>query len=220
MGDFDLSSEKIFSEDKELIHQLRSVLKIGKGEKMILCDGKGIEAVFVSVPEGKGMTFIREGSVRSAWTPRKHLTLCLSVPKKENLEIVVQKATELGVSKIIPMISARTVKTGVRNDRLIKIAKEASEQSGRGNVPEISDVMSFTECLSMDGRKIILHPDGEKSGEISEADMVFIGPEGGWTDEELNSAASAAAVKVCLGPMVMRAETAAIVASFLWSDIG
>jgi len=219
IGDFNLTEKSLFSEEKELVHQLKSVLKIKQGEKIILCDGKGKEASFSAMFQGKGFVFNRESDIVPAWTPLNKITLCLSILKKENFELTVQKATELGVSKIIPIISARTVKTGLNKERITKIAKEAAEQSGRGDILEILPISSFEKCLAIEGNKIILHPTGknEKDPIILKPKIIFIGPEGGWTDEEILVAKQAGISCVSFGPMTMRAETAAIIASFAFS---
>ncbi len=219
IGDFNLAEKTLFSEEKELIHQLKSVLKIRQGEKIILCDGKGEEAFFTATPQKRGFVFYREGDIVPAWMPLKKLTLCLAILKKENFELVAQKATELGISRIIPIISTRTVKTGLNMARITKIAKEAAEQSGRGDVPEISGISSFKECLALEGNKVILHPACKNKSIInSSAEIIFVGPEGGWTDEEILSAKQVGSSCASLGPMIMRAETAAIIASFAFSQ--
>jgi len=224
IGDFNLAEKTLFSEEKELIHQLKSVLKIKQGEKIILCDGKGQEASFSLIFQEKGFVFNRESDIVPAWVPLNKITLCLSVLKKENFELVAQKATELGVSRIIPILSARTVKTGLNMARVIKIAKEAAEQSGRGDIPEILPISSFEKCLAIEGNKIILHPalKNEKDPILNtsvSAKIIFIGPEGGWADEEILVAKQAGVSCVSLGPMTMRSETAAIIASFAFSQL-
>ncbi len=224
IGDFNLTADSLFSEEKELVHQLKSVLKIKKGEKIILCDGKGQEASFSVTPQGRGFIFNRESDILSAWMPLNKITLCLSVLKKENFELVVQKATELGVSRIIPVISVRTVKTGLNMTRITKIAKEAAEQSGRGDIPDILPISLFEKCLAIEGNKIILHPAlKNKKDPIlntnASTKIIFIGPEGGWTNEEILTAKQAGASCVSFGPMIMRSETAAIIASFAFSQL-
>jgi len=224
IGDFNLTEKSLFSEEKELIHQLKSVLKIKQGEKIILCDGKGKEASFIATPQKRGLVFYREGNIVPAWMPLKKLTLCLAILKKENFELVTQKATELGISRIIPIISTRTVKTGLNMARITKIAKEAAEQSGRGDIPEILPISSFEKCLAIEGNKIILHPVGKNKKDLvfnidASAKIIFIGPEGGWTDEEILAAKQAGAFCISLGPMTMRSETAAIIASFAFSQL-
>jgi len=220
IGDFNLTADSLFPEEKELIHQLKSVLKIKQGEKIILCDGKGQEASFSVMFQEKGFVFYREGDIVPAWMPLKKLTLCLAILKKENFELVVQKATELGIARIIPVLSERTVKTNLNMARITKIAKEAAEQSGRGDVPEILGIFSFKECLALEGNKVILQPTCKNKSVFNlNAEIIFVGPEGGWTDEEILSAKQAGASCVSFGPMIMRAETAAIIASFAFSQL-
>jgi 16S rRNA (uracil1498-N3)-methyltransferase len=149
----------------------------------------------------------------------KKVTLFCAVLKKENFELVVQKATECGVSKIIPIITARTVKTGLNLERLQKIAREASEQSGRSTVPEISEPISFDESLEMTRQndlKILFDISGKFLGKTSKnSPAIWIGPEGGWTPEEIKKATQNNFKIASLGPNTLRAETAAIVATYM-----
>jgi len=148
--------------------------------------------------------------------------LYVSILKKDNFEVVTQKATEVGATKIVPIISARTIKKDVNMERLRRIATEASEQSGRTVVPEISVPIDFAVAVDL-ARENDVNYAFEK--EMPEFDNVavqkfksvglFIGPEGGWLPEELDKMKQNKFVFAGLGKNVLRAETAAIVATFL-----
>ena len=150
---------------------------------------------------------------------KRTAVLYVSILKRENFELVVQKATEVGISKIVPMLCARTVKTGLRQDRLEKIAKEAAEQCGRVSIPEISGIQNFSDILkSAPKNSFIFSLETKKQAlgfKFPKEANLFIGPEGGWVGEEVTAAKKAGFKELSLGPLVLRAETAAIVASYL-----
>ncbi|MDD2658034.1 MAG: RsmE family RNA methyltransferase, partial [Candidatus Pacebacteria bacterium] len=141
-------------------------------------------------------------------------------------ELAVQKAVELGVKEIVPIIADRTVKLGLKRDRLEKIIKEASEQSGRGILPVLSDSVAFGDAMrAAEANDLNLFFElGGKSLEGSKLDLgkykkigIFIGPEGGWSEDELKLKSEK--LKVCgLSPFTLRAETAAIAALALVSQ--
>lgn len=151
----------------------------------------------------------------------KNITACLSITKRDNFELVVQKLTELGVHTIVPIISDRTIKQALRIDRLQKISDEALEQSGGSHRVKISEPMSLESSLLKNKElpKYCFDMDGEKLVAGGSLESVFyIGPEGGWSDEEKKIFKEHGA-KVCsLGETVLRAETATIVAGYklLW----
>jgi 16S rRNA (uracil1498-N3)-methyltransferase len=147
--------------------------------------------------------------------------LYCAVLKKENFELVVQKATEIGVAKIVPVITERTVKLGINMERLHKIIVEACEQSGRGFLPEIVEPMKLEFALKgaeSNDANLFFHFSKTKisaSDKISGQVGLFVGPEGGWSDEEVNLAKDHNCKIVSFGDNVFRAETAAIIASYL-----
>ena len=219
IGDFDLSADKI-SITGDIAEQIRSVLRLKAGDVVLLGNGSGKEASarIASLGRGKANLEIIEVSFPQREL-KSRVVLFASVIKKENFEFVVQKAVECGVSKIIPVISDRTVKLGLNMERLKKIIREASEQSGRTMIPEISNPLSFSESLNMaEGRKILFHPEGKEfipslsgTGTVS----AFIGPEGGFSDREIEESRAAGAEIISIGKLTLRAETAATIVSFI-----
>jgi 16S rRNA (uracil1498-N3)-methyltransferase len=149
----------------------------------------------------------------------KEITLYLSILKRENFELAVQKATECGIGRIVPLLTEHTVKTGLKMDRLMKIAKEAAEQSGRGKVPLISEPKTFVDAVRDSVRqKNYFFDIGARESftpKSKEACGIWVGPEGGWGGKERMLAGDRKFIFTSLGPRVLRAETAAIVASFL-----
>ncbi|MCH5155525.1 MAG: 16S rRNA (uracil(1498)-N(3))-methyltransferase [Clostridiales bacterium] len=149
------------------------------------------------------------------------VTLFLSVIKQDRFELAVQKATELGVKKIVPVYSTFTQRNiSLNYDRLNKIAISACEQCGRSRVPIIEQSLDFDELLDRAKNTYIIFPwEREMHGNIrssidkSKTDIsVFVGPEGGITEEEKNKLTEAGAKSVTLGARILRAETAAIAA--------
>ena len=140
--------------------------------------------------------------------------LALSMLKGEHTDMVVEKVTELGVSGIVLVQTDRVIKKGANLDRLQKIAIEASEQCGRIDVPEISineDLESLLDSSIFD-KKVILDMSGVKYQNISgEKILLFIGPEGGWSDNEICMFKNKGVTVASIGENVLRAETAAIV---------
>lgn len=234
IDNFDLSKNEI-KITGEIAHQIIKVLKLKTGEKIELCDGKGIYAIAEIVEIGKNIVLVKIGApLRQGFAGqnRTKVNLFCSILKKENFELVVQKTTECGVSKIIPIITSRTIKTGLNMERLRKIAKEASEQCGRINIPEILEPIEFIKALKIaEGTpphgNILFDVSGEPLGGLTAKSLdnlqlftfnLFVGPEGGWTPKEIEVAKSLNFKIASLGPLTLRGETAAIIATYLISN--
>jgi 16S rRNA (uracil1498-N3)-methyltransferase len=152
----------------------------------------------------------------------REVWLCVGIIKKD-FELIVEKATELGVSHIVPLLCKRSEKKDVNLERLRKIAAEASEQSGRGEVPMVHDVISLENILKssiLPEEKIFLHPEGKYIGDFLSAKnskhiAVFLGPEGGFTPAEIEEFSVYRIPEVSLGSQTLRTETAAIAVSSL-----
>ncbi|HPS21575.1 MAG TPA: RsmE family RNA methyltransferase [Candidatus Paceibacterota bacterium] len=220
---FDLNNKEL-EITGEIAHQVIKVLKFEIGEKIELSDGKGAVGIGKVKNLSKNTVLVEIEKIEKL-EENKKTTLFCAVLKKENFELVVQKATECGIKKIVPIITDRTIKTGLKLDRLEKIAKEASEQSGRSIVPEISEPVSFEKSLELINKtdlNILFDISGEKFSEINLNDFekinIFIGPEGGWTDNEIKKMKNLNFKIASLGKLTLRAETAAIVSSFLVSN--
>lgn len=192
---------------------------------MILCDGQGTDAEgeIVSLDKKTVEVHIKDRRPNTA-EPARSVTLYVAALKRDNLELVIQKATEIGVSEIVPLRSARTIKQDANIERLQLIAREAAEQSGRGRVPTVHPLISFEEAIkTIQESKSAFFFDlnapsiGLSSSLIPDASRlaIFIGPEGGWTPEERALAEEKGLTIVGLGPRTLRGETAAIIASYL-----
>ncbi len=210
----------VFIENTDLIHQIKNVLKLRVAEEIILTNGVGHD-VHIALTEISKDSIV--GSVIERVNAQKSshkVHLYLSILKKENFELVAQKATEVGVESINPVESDRTVKTGFKEERLKTIIKEALEQSGGSYLPTLGEKIEFTNALeNSPGEKYLLHMDGipfEELGELPKEVSIFIGPEGGWSEPEIKLAKDRGVKIVKIGNPTLRAETAAIIASFLF----
>ena len=218
IADIDLDQKNLAVTDAELVSQWRNVLRLKTGDALMLSDGRGREAEAVIVEMAKGEIRVEIGEIITPKRePLKAATLYSAILKRENFEIVLQKATEIGIARIVPLLTERTVKTGFNRERLEKILREAAEQSGRTTVPELAEPMAFKEALaSVDASDSVLFDlDGEQVGTELHASNAFIGPEGGFSEAEVELAKKAGLRIGLMGKLTMRGETAAIVASYL-----
>lgn len=206
--------------DKVLLHQWKKVFRFGEGDRVILFDGSGFDYIcqFVLLTKAKGVLNIVEAR-KNEFAPKKEIHLFQSVIKKDNFEWVLEKGTELGVSYFHPIISERSEKKNINFERAEKIIIEASEQSGRGKLAEIQEVSDLESCLDNNFPSVVFHLDGEefkKEDFANEKIMgVFIGPEGGWSDREINLFKEKGVKILSLGMQTLKAETAAIAVSAL-----
>ncbi|MCC6563304.1 16S rRNA (uracil(1498)-N(3))-methyltransferase [Candidatus Uhrbacteria bacterium] len=205
--------------DPDVTHQILRVLKLRVGEVVTVLDGKGMEYdVELVQVDKKDVAGIVIAERKNETEPEREVVLYAAILKRENFEWAVQKAVECGVSKIVPMVTQRTIKKDVKQERLQEIAKEAAELSGRGRVPEVSEPVDFDEALNgAKGEKYFLDAGGSTFDAMQAAPSVslFIGPEGGWTDEERANAKRAGLTTISLGPRVLRGETASALAVYL-----
>lgn len=229
IGNFNFSRNRFKIYDAEILNQAKNVLRLKKGDSIILADGKMNEAVVkIAEFDKKSMEVeILERSVNKN-EPERHGILYCSILKRENFEWVAQKATEVGIKEIVPVISERTVKLGFKKERLEKIIREAAEQSGRGILPILRGAVKFSEALEnskQNDLNLFFEMDSQLLDPAELREMkskkigIFIGPEGGWSPEELTTIAETAKENKNfklrgLGNLTLRAETAAVVASW------
>jgi len=217
--------------DKETRHYIRKVLRLGEGAPVLLFDGLGREAegVIEHLSEKEGR--IKVLGVWSVPQDSPSITLAQSLPKSGKMDLVLQKATELGVCRIIPFLSARSIarpeagKSFDRRERWQKIVIEAARQCRRAHIPEGGRIASFSEMAReapanairiilwegemSTGMKVILQ---NNSAQHAVAYFIVIGPEGGFTEEEIREARDQGFLTAHLGRHILRTETAAIAA--------
>ncbi|MEK7560320.1 MAG: RsmE family RNA methyltransferase [Patescibacteria group bacterium] len=225
-----LGEEILVIKEKSLLHQLRSVLRVQKQGKVIFFNDKGEFKGLDFIYELKNMertsaNFLLKEKVENMREPRRRLTLYQSLIKKEKFEQVLQHTTEIGVFEFFPIISARSEKKSLNFERCEKVLKEAAEQSGRVIIPKFGKVLNFEKAIDSaksSGFKTYFAHTKEKENMIYGAGdrqvNLFIGPEGGWDEKEIFAFNRAGFRPVSLGRLTLRAETAALVASFtlLW----
>lgn len=198
------------SEDGDFIHQLKDVFRMKRGEKVVLFDGTGYEyeATIELLTKKEAMFLVGEGIEKEDKGSGAHLFL--SIIKKDNFELAIEKATELGVTTITPVIAERSQYKSIRQDRLQKIIKEAAEQCGRVTLPNITPELSLEETLEQYPDITVLDIDGQE-GEIGTKN-ILVGPEGGWSDKERALFEERSVAIKSLPFNTLRAETAVIAA--------
>ena len=206
----------------DLVHQIRRVFRLETGDSVILFDGSGFDFTCrIKDIVKEDVSFTISSLAKSHYIPDREVTLCMALVKKDTFEWIVQKATELGVTKIIPVIADRSEKKNLNEERLKKIVTEASEQSGRGNVPTIHPIIDLKECSEWCSKKeipsVAFHIEGEILNESARWHLaeksqleIFIGPEGGWSPDEIEMFHKNKIPIYSLGKQVLRAETAVV----------
>ena len=223
--DIDLNEKIIRIEDADLFNQIKNVFRLAAGDRIIIVDGKGGEGMCEIKSFSKtGVEVVVLEIVHDMISKNRPILYC-AILKKENFEFVAQKAVECGIGKIIPLVTNRTIKLNLNLGRLEKIVKEAAEQSGRLDLPEVYPPMKFEEAVQTANSELNIFFDGKgepvagilkkKKGSIS----AWVGPEGGWSPEELELAKGYGFKIASLGKTTLRGETAAIVASYLISNL-
>ena len=221
----------------EKAHYLFSVLRCKTGEGLIVTDEKGCSytAQILSASK-KEVTIDITGDYVMDTESNLDITLIQGLLKGEKMDFVIQKTTELGVSAIIPAITERSqLRETRKHPRWKKIAEEASRQSGRTQIPEIFETCSFKEIFDIpgliSGKGIIFwEQGGEKltalTSRPSHTDKIslIIGPEGGFSEEEVLLASEKGFLIATLGSRILRAETASIatvsIIQFALGDLG
>lgn len=226
-----IDNKNLFLDDKSVIKHIKDVLRSKTGDEILFIDENEIlyttKLLELSKNLLKAEILYKEKSIRSLKTD---ITLVQSILKSQAQDFVIQKATELGVKQILPVISKYTVvkiengkDSAKKIEKWQKIAFESCKQCERSKAPEILPLKSLKDALEMDFDIKIACV--ERNADISLKDFlrktpcrkgqkiaVFIGPEGGWNDEEIELFTQNNIAKISLGNMILRAETAAITA--------
>jgi 16S rRNA (uracil1498-N3)-methyltransferase len=215
-------------------HHIARVLRLVTGDRIVVSDASGREAIALLVEvSASGVTGTLSEVVERPRRPR--VVLAPAVSRKERMELTIQKATELGVAEVWPLLTARCVvkldddRAGRKTERWHKIAEEAAKQSQRETVPVVREPQTISELAAETGNfGIVLVPWEEGTNALGigqaldaagatpdTAVLVVIGPEGGLEESEVAALEAAGGVVVSLGDTILRTETAAIVASAL-----
>ncbi len=191
------------------------VVRVRDGEEVEVFNGRGTS--FVAKYSAEGLLLGEPAPNREAQTP---LHLAMAIINLDKFDIVLQKATELGVRSIIPLVTDRVEIRAERYrgkaERWRKIVFEAVKQSGRSVIPVIEEPAKFEDVVKREGLKILFDADSDPATwQPGNPATLFIGPEGGWSENELRLARENGCVFARLGVRRLRAETAAIVATAL-----
>jgi 16S rRNA (uracil1498-N3)-methyltransferase len=226
--------------DNEDVNHISRVLRLGVGDKITVCDGQGFDyTVKIAEIENKKIICDIIEKYKSETEPNIEVTLFQGLPKASKMDYIIQKTTELGISRIVPCTLSRCVvklenqkAEAKKVERWQKIAESAAKQSGRGVVPEISMPMSLDKAIEeMKNMDICFAPyECEEETSIknvllskSEPQKVgfIIGPEGGFDISEIEKIKSAGINTVTLGRRILRTETAGeAVLSMIMYEIG
>ena len=220
-NDISCGQVQLFGEDEK---HIKTVLRAREGEEITLCDGEGMDyqCRIASLERGVLLEILSKEVCETE--PKTKITLYQGLPKADKMELIIQKCVELGVDRIVAVSTERAIvkldkKEAKKLERWQKIAEAAAKQSGRGKIPEIGQqVLKFKEAVAeakeLDGaiipyereqetgiRQFVQNFKGESVG-------VFIGPEGGFADEEIALAQENGITPITLGKRILRTETA------------
>lgn len=210
------------------VNHIKNVLRMRIGEELMVCDGTGMEYTcqIEEFPAGEVKLSIQRAEKASTELPVR-LKLYQGLPKKDKMELIIQKAVELGAMEIIPVMTKRCIvkleddkKEAKKLERWQAIAESAAKQSGRGIIPTVSRVMNYKEAIKAactEGMTLIPYELAEGMKSLKEAAekastqqviSVFIGPEGGFEEAEVEFAKENGVIPVSLGKRILRTETA------------
>jgi 16S rRNA (uracil1498-N3)-methyltransferase len=226
----------------ELFRHMARVLRMKAGAEVLLVDSGGAEyhGTIATVSSRELVVTLIEGAVRNETETGPAITLYQALPKGDKLELILQKATELGVNTIVPFAAARSVarhsdtRGSQKLERWQKIVLEAARQSGRSIIPEVAPAGSLAELLQhaeQSVRLMLWEDEQDNRFRSAVADLpapgtiaVLVGPEGGFTPEEVNMAREKGFIPLTLGKRILRTETAGLamlaILQYRWGDLG
>ena len=222
----DISNESAITVTEETSKHLIQVLRMKQGERLQLTDGKGKIITAEIITEHKKKAEVKPLSTSHIQHRTSNITIAISLIKNNSrFEWFLEKATEIGVSEIIPLICDRTEKQNFRHDRMKNILISAMLQSQQAWLPSLHEPVKYKELIknSDQENKFIAHCDtGEKKiithQSKIQSSIILIGPEGDFTKEEIELAVANDFIPVSLGETRLRTETAGIVASVLLNN--
>ncbi|MAB76844.1 MAG: 16S rRNA (uracil(1498)-N(3))-methyltransferase [Verrucomicrobiales bacterium] len=218
---------------EEESHHCLDVMRCREGDRVAVFNGEGTEAEAQITAATKGAVELKALIVNQTPKPPASLTLGQAIPKGKNMDLIIQKATELGAARIVPLLSERTVvqlsseDLAKKQQKWQRVVVEACKQCGQNWIPEVGlpcSVEKFTKDASDQFRLIAAISDtartlkatllewNEEHNERPESATLLIGPEGDFTPAEISQALSAGFSPISLGPIILRSETAAIYA--------
>ena len=219
----------------DLAHRLGRVLRLKRGDRVLLSEGGGREyEVQLTGVSPYAITGVVLAEREAQAAPEVSLVLYQSLIRANRFDLVLEKGTEIGVARFVPVITARSLVQGdgepatTRGERWRRLVIEAAEQSGRGRPPRVDAPLPFDEAVRQARGLKVMAFEGERVRSLGtylrglarrpETVSLFIGPEGGFEDSEVDLTREAGAEIVSLGRRILRSETAGIVASALVLD--
>lgn len=210
-------------------HHIVRVLRMREGEAVTICNSAGID--YACVIDALDSACVRcriLSEAPSAGEPSARVTLYMALPKGDKMELIIQKAVELGASAVVPFQGARCVSRPDekalhrKGERWQRIAAEAAKQCGRGRIPTVHDAVSFSEAVrqAAEAETALFFYECEREtalrtaigGRALRSVSMLIGPEGGFSLDEAQAAREAGLISVSLGPRILRCETAPLAA--------
>ena len=234
MPKFFVAAETVYENEIHItgdtVNHIKNVLRLGINDEITINDRQGNDYKCIIKEVGNSCVI---GTIKERYAastePQVEVVLFQSLIKGEKLEWVIQKSVEIGVTKIIPIETSRCIvkleskkKTDAKVERWNKIAEAAAKQSGRGIVPKVMEPLAFKEALAYANKYLdtaCIPYEKEKEQSIKTFLQhtnathigVFIGPEGGFTEEEVRMAMETSVISVTLGSRILRSETAGLV---------
>lgn len=227
-NDISQGQVQLFGEDEK---HIKTVLRARVGEELTLCDGEGMDyqCRIASMERGVLLDILSKEVCETE--PKTKITLYQGLPKADKMELIIQKCVELGVDRIVAVSTERAIvkldkRESKKLERWQKIAEAAAKQSGRGKIPEMGQqVLKFKEAVAeakaLDGAIIPYEKEQETGirqfvqGFQGESIGVFIGPEGGFAEEEIALAQENGITPITLGKRILRTETAGMTTTAL-----
>lgn len=218
--------------DHSETHHALDVLRMKAGDRATLFNGQGAEATVEIASVDKGKIALKKISVAKSAPVACQIVLGQAIPKGKNMDLIVEKATELGAAGIVPLLSERTVvrcdegEAFAKRDKWQRVAVEAAKQCGQNWLPTVFkpqtpkdffhsgekfDLMLIAS-LQPDSRRVkeVLAEAGANGAKKPARVLILVGPEGDFTPAEVNLAKNAGCRPITLGPIILRSETAAI----------
>ena len=224
-----IQGSRLYVEGPDVNH-IKNVLRMKRGDQVMVSDGEGMQYLCALESFTDGLVWFE---IVDTWKENRELSsklyLFQGLPKSDKMELIIQKATELGVYEVVPVVTGRTVvrldekKAQKKTARWNAIAESAAKQSGRSRIPQVREVMAFSEALAFAGELDVLLIPYEKAEGMEATRQViegirpgqsvgiFIGPEGGFEEAEVEQAVALGAAPVTLGRRILRTETAGFV---------
>jgi len=206
------ASADLFAVPDPIAHQVTHVLRLRDGDEIVLLEGDGLE-VRCRIGAG-GLDVVSRAPALGE--PRHRLTVAQALLKGDHLEQVVQHGTEVGISRFELFVSDRCVVREISDPRLTRlraVAREAAEQSERGIVPEVVAPVPVADVIGPGSVLLFERSTGPRLSEVPAPERLIIGPEGGFSQDEVAAAERAGATIAGLGPRILRSESVAVAAA-------